>query len=82
MARVRLSGDQRRLVGGVESIDVDVATVAELLAVIQDRFPELARRLGEGMSVAIDGEVMSNADYEPLRADSEVYFLPPMSGGK
>ncbi|HSJ26820.1 MAG TPA: MoaD/ThiS family protein [Acidimicrobiia bacterium] len=69
------------MAGGVESIDVDVSTVAELVAVIQDRFPQLAARLGEGMSVAIDGEVMSNADYEPLSADSEVYFLPPMSGG-
>jgi molybdopterin converting factor small subunit len=81
MARVRLSNDQRRLAGGVESIEVDAATVAELVGIIGDRFPELAARLGEGMSVAIDGEVMSNADYETLRPESEVHFLSPMSGG-
>lgn len=81
MARVRLSGDQRRLADGVESIEVDANTVAELVGIIADRFPRLAARLGEGMSVAIDGEVMNNADYETLGPESEVHFLAPMSGG-
>jgi hypothetical protein len=38
-------------------------------------------RLRDGIAVAIDGEVMTNADYLPLSPDSEVYLLPAISGG-
>ena len=33
------------------------------------------------MAVAIDGEVMANAEYEPIGPESEIYFLTAISGG-
>jgi hypothetical protein len=33
------------------------------------------------MSVAIDGEIMTNADYVAVDPDSDVHFLPAISGG-
>jgi len=81
MARVHLSGEFRRLAGGLTVVEVDADTVAELVDALSDRFPDLGRRLDEGMAVALDGEVVPNADYEPVTTDSEVHFLPSIGGG-
>jgi molybdopterin converting factor small subunit len=81
MAIVHLSGDLRHRVGGHKLLEIDAATVGELVAVIEDQFPA-ARQAGlRAMAVAIDGEVMPNADYERIGPDSDVYFLAAISGG-
>lgn len=81
MARVHLSGELRRLAGGEELIEVEAATVAELFAAISERYPRLGARLGDGMTVALDGEVTPNADFVPLTPVTEVHFVPSISGG-
>lgn len=81
MALVHLAGDLRRRVGGHKLLEIDAATVAELVAAIEERFPA-AREAGlQSMAVAIDGEVMPNADYERIGPESEIHFLAAISGG-
>jgi len=81
MALVHLSGDLRRRVGGHKVLEIDASTVRELVAVLEDRFPAVKEAGLEGMAVAIDGEVMPNADFEHIGPDTEVYFLAAISGG-
>lgn len=81
MARVHLSGELRRLGGGAPVQEVEAATVGELIEILSEIHPDLGIRLREGMAVALDGEVMSNADYQPLTSDTDVHFVPPISGG-
>lgn len=81
MAQVHLWGELRRACGGTETVEVDAANVSQVIAALEARFPSL-RDIGlAGMTVAIDGELMSNAEFEPVGPESEVHFLQPTSGG-
>lgn len=81
MAQVHLWGELRRICGGVKTIEVEAANVNELIDALEHRYPAL-RDLGlAGMTVAIDGELMSNAGFEPVGSESEVHFLQPTGGG-
>ncbi|MGF1617526.1 MAG: MoaD/ThiS family protein [Acidimicrobiia bacterium] len=81
MARVFLSTGLRRFTGGAGEIDVDAETVQDLIAALEARFPGIEERLGSGIAVAIDGDVMPNALYEPIAPSSEIHFLAQVSGG-
>ena len=81
MARVHLSGELRRLAGDRPVIEVDARTVAEVVERLERDFPELGVRLGDGMTVAIDGELVPNADFHPVEADTEIHFVPSIGGG-
>ena len=81
MARVHLSGEMRRLAGGRSIIEVDARTVIEVVARLERDFPELRVRLDDGMTVAIDGELVPNADFHPVDAETEIHFVPSIGGG-
>ena len=81
MARVHLTGELRRYAGGCTLVDVEASSVAKLIERLVDRFPGLDGRLQSGIAVAIDGDVMTNADFLPLEPNAEVHFLPAISGG-
>ena len=69
-----------RFTGGIESVAIDAPRVAELLAALRTRFPELGDQLDE-VAVAIDGTIYSDPGYQPLRADSDVHLVPRIAGG-
>lgn len=81
MARVFLGSALRRFTGGVEVVEIEAPTVRSLIAELDRRFPGLGEHLASGLAVAIDGEIMSDAIYEPVPPDAEVHFLPPLGGG-
>lgn len=81
MARVHLSGELRRLAGGRSTIEVDARTVTEVVAHLGRDFPELGVRIGDGMTVALDGELVPNADFYPVDADTDIHFVPSIGGG-
>ena len=83
MARVFFASGLRRLVGGAESIEIAARDVRELLRSLDAKFPGLATQIGETSAIAIDGEIIPNAEalLERLRPDSEVHFLAQISGG-
>jgi molybdopterin converting factor small subunit len=80
MALVHLSLDQRRFSGGAAEVDVTARNVKQLIAELDARFPGLGAIL-EICAVAIDGEVVNDAAYEPVPEGAEIYFVPKAAGG-
>jgi molybdopterin converting factor small subunit len=80
MATVHLPSGLVQYAGGQESIVVDAPRLPELMAALRARFPQIADRLDE-MAVAIDGDIYQDPGYQPLRADSDVHFVPRIAGG-
>jgi molybdopterin converting factor small subunit len=80
VATVHLPSGLTQYTGGVETVDIDAARVVELIAVLRDRFPQIAEQLDE-MAVAIDGEIYQDPGYQRLRADSDVHLVPRIAGG-
>lgn len=79
MARVLLFGPLRDLAGWRER-EIEAATVAELRAFLAHEDARLGAALaGKGVQVAVD-QAIARGDLG-LGPNSEVAFLPPMSGG-
>lgn len=81
MAKVHFSAGLRSFTGGVANLDVEASTVRQLITALDTRFPGLGDKLSSGTSVAIDGEIIADAMFEPLPAGAEVHFLETLSGG-
>jgi molybdopterin converting factor small subunit len=81
MVRVHLAAALQDLTGGVSDLELEAGTVRELINQLDGRFPGIGERLGAGTSVAIDGDIVPDAVYEPLPDGAEVHFLPTISGG-
>ena len=81
MARVLLFGRLRDVAGWRERVfDPAPASLGALRTLISDEDPALGEALSaRGVKAAID-KVIVHGDM-PIRADAEVAFLPPMSGG-
>lgn len=62
-------------------MEIEAANVRALIAALDARFPGLGAQLREGTAVAIDGEIINDPLLEPIEPESEVHFLPPVSGG-
>jgi molybdopterin converting factor small subunit len=81
MATVYLPSGLTQYTGGLETLVTDAPRVRELLLELVARFPGIGGALDQ-MAVAIDGEIHNDADYFPLRADSEVHLVPRIAGGQ
>ncbi len=81
MARVEFPRSLLAYTQGQELVEVPARDVRELISRLEERFPELGERLRKGMAVAIDGEIHNDPWLELLEEDSEVCFLPSISGG-
>lgn len=66
---------------GTRALEVEAATVRELLQELDRRYPGCRAGLENGMAVAIDGEIHADPLLQPLAADSEVCFVPAIEGG-
>jgi molybdopterin converting factor subunit 1 len=74
---VRLFGPARDAAGAAE-VEVEAATVAELLAALGERYPSLREILAVS-AVAVNCEY-AQPD-QPLAAGDEIAVIPPVSGG-
>ncbi len=82
MTEVVLSREiARQFTGGETRIAVEAETMRALVRVLDERFPGLAAVLGDGMAVAIDGQIFQDFFLEGVGPDSEVCFLPAIEGG-
>ena len=81
MAQVHYSAGLRDLTGGLAQVEVEATTVRRLVAALEEMFPGLGDRLSEASSVAINGEIFTDAEFEPVDIDSEVHFLDIFQGG-
>lgn len=87
MATVFIPTQLRRLTEGCDRLDVDGATVADLVDAVERRYPGFRARvtaggdLAPGLSVAVDGETAAHGLAEPVGPSSEVHFIPALGGG-
>lgn len=82
MARVVFTtGISNQYTGGETEFVIEANNVRRLMAEIEAKFPGLRAVLEQETSIAIDGEVFPDAFLEPIKADSEIFFLPKIGGG-
>lgn len=82
MARVILPGEiADQFAGGARELDVTGETIRQVIRGLEKLYPGIGAILETRMSVAIDGEFIQDAFLEPVGPDSEVCFLPVISGG-
>lgn len=81
MVTVRLWGSLAAATGGEVRIEVEAGTLRELLDALAATYPALGPQLARGVSVAIDGRVINDDWFAPIRPDSEVVLLARIRGG-
>ena len=87
MATVFIPSLMQTLTGGEHQVQVEGATVRQVVENLERAHPGMKERLVEGnrikpnISVAIDGEITPLGMLEKVGENSEVHFLPAISGG-
>lgn len=77
----------RDLTGGVERVQVEAATVGEVVAALDARYPGMAARLTQdgrlrpGIAVAVDGVIATRGLRQRLPTPGEIHFIPALAGG-
>ena len=75
------------LSGGIGQVRVAGRTIRTIINNLEERFPGIKERLLQDgdlrpdVAVAIDGETALDGVAERVGEDSEVHFIPPISGG-
>ena len=78
----------RDLSRGQESLVVSGATVGQVIEALEQAFPGMRDRLCKdgalrpGIAVVVDGQVSRLGPIQPVKPDSEIHFLPAISGGQ
>jgi molybdopterin converting factor small subunit len=80
MVRVVLANPMVEVTQGQREMQLAVDNFRELTFTLIERWPAIQELL-ERSAVAIDGQIYQDAFAEPLRADSEVFFMPRIEGG-
>jgi len=80
MATVHLPSDLTQLTRGTVDVEIDATRVHDALQILVAKFPQLAEPISE-LAVAVDGEIYTEPGYQPLRTNSELYFVPRIAGG-
>ncbi len=80
MARVFFPTSMQGTTGGLETYETDAPSMRGLRRRLEEEFPGIGEQL-QSAAVAIDGDIVPGAWLEMLEPDSEVHFLPPLSGG-
>ena len=81
MAHVVVGSECWPFTGGASEFEVEGATVRELIASLDARFPGLGEFVDRKMAFAIAGEIHQDAWFSPVGADSEIYLIPKIGGG-
>jgi molybdopterin synthase sulfur carrier subunit len=87
MAKVWVPSLMRDLTGGQTVVTVKGSTVREIVENLEAAYPGVRKRLLSGdklkpnIGVAVDGDVSRLGLMERVRPNSEVHFLPAVSGG-
>jgi molybdopterin converting factor small subunit len=81
MPEVWLFGGLRDAVDGAERVQVEGTTIRELLQNLGRRYPGLRERIGQGVAVAIDGNIYRDDWDQPIPEGAEVGLLMRIAGG-
>lgn len=87
MPTVFIPPSLRRHTHGIDQLEIRAATVREIIAVLEDRFPGIRERLcvGDhlrpGLAVAVDSRISDLGVLEHVGERSEVHFVASVGGG-
>ena len=87
MATAIIPALMRKLTGGHDRVTVSGKNLREAIADLDRQFPGFANQLIEdgdikpSIAVSIDGEVGTNGVLDTIRDNSEIHFMPQISGG-
>ena len=78
-----------KLAGGQQQLQVEGTTVRQVIEALEAAYPGFRERIVDAdedriradIAVSVDGEVSAEGLRRQVGADSEVHFLPAMSGG-
>lgn len=79
--QVGLSGPLRESADGAASIDIEAATIRQLLERLIARYPRMETHMDQGIAVSIDGTLYRDNWEVEIPADAEVYLVPRIVGG-
>lgn len=87
MPRVYIPPALRSLTNGVDIVEVDGATVRQVIDRLDAKHPGMKARLCQGdelqpgLTVAVGSSVSSSGLWQKVGPDDEVHFLPAVGGG-
>jgi sulfur carrier protein ThiS len=81
MAKVFFPDHLMQHTASVRELEVNASSFRDLVAQLELRFPGITQVLIGKVAVAIDGDIIHDPFLDPIRADSEVYFLHRIEGG-
>lgn len=81
MAKVFFPDHLTQYTAGVRELEVHAESFRDLVAQLEVRYPGISQALLGKVAVAIDGDIIHDPFLDPVRADSEVYFLHRIDGG-
>ena len=87
MATVFIPSLMQSITGGQQTVEIEGATVRQIIENLEKAHPGMKARLVENnrvkpnISVAVDGEVTPMGMLEKVGENSEVHFLPAIGGG-
>jgi len=81
VVRVRLWGSLAAALDGQTEVEIEAATLREMLDRLAEDYPVLRPQLDRGISVAIDGRIYNDSWFTPIRPNSEVVLLARLKGG-
>ena len=79
--KVELFGSLTVHTGGARVVEVEAATIRDLLAALREAYPGLAPQLDRGVSVSIDGRIYTESLFQPIGPENEIILLPQVRGG-
>ena len=77
----------QNLTNGADKVNVDGETVREVIDNLEESYPGFKARLCDGnrirknISLYIDGTISREGMRQPVKEDTEIHFLPAISGG-
>ena len=81
MVKVHLWSGLRSSVDGHDEVEVDASTVGEVLRGLIFKYPELEVYIDAGVSVAVDGKIISSDLTKSVTEKSEIYLMQKLRGG-
>ena len=81
MLTVRLGGPLMSAAAGETVFEVEATNIMTMLEQLGEKYPKLKPILAKSVTVVVDGHVYRGAWLQPVKAGSEIYLLPPLSGG-
>ena len=79
--RVSLSSSFRVGNNAEGTLEVQAETIAQLMACLADRFPNLREVLSSDVAVSIDGQIYRDDWTQTIPSGAEVYLIPRIEGG-